>query len=34
MLAYADGAPMEMEALLRKVPVRLTSVEDYARAVM
>lgn len=33
MIAYAGGAPMDMEAVLKEMPVELMSVEDYARAV-
>ena len=31
MLGYADGAPIDMTATLKALPLRLTSVEEYAR---
>lgn len=32
MLSYAAGYPMDMHETLKQMPIRLTSVEEYARA--
>jgi len=34
MLQYAHGDPIDMRGLLQTIPVRLTSVREYARAVL
>jgi uncharacterized protein YbjT (DUF2867 family) len=33
MLVYAEGTPMEMDGVLKEMPVELMSVEEYAKAV-
>ncbi|MGI9072682.1 MAG: hypothetical protein ACR2JB_15540 [Bryobacteraceae bacterium] len=34
MLQYAHGEAIDMHGLLQSIPVRLTSVREYARAVL